>query len=135
MEANFEEAKESAKKDKYVTAGQTPLKAKGFLFGEVSGAAKPYTVCILFSPEVAPHFVRVEWFYDQHLIVHENGAVELHFDTHSLDGLDAWILGWGTAVTALKPQELRTMIVEAAEAVLKQHTGEPDESALTAEDL
>ncbi len=81
-----------------------------------------HKVCIYFVPEAADAVGHRVWFEGQRFVVHENRLVELSFEVPSLEGLDSWVLGWGTDAVVMKPQALRDRVVAAAEAVFEKHT-------------
>ena len=68
---------------------------------------EPFTVRIRFDPSVATYVAEREWSGDQHIKIHQNGAVTLSMTARSQDEVMAWVLSFAGAAELLSPRWLR----------------------------
>jgi predicted DNA-binding transcriptional regulator YafY len=79
-----------------------------------------YRVVVRFDSDVA-HIVRErrdEW---QKLVEHDNGSVTLSFDASDLAWPCRWVLTYQDKATVIGPQELATMVQQAAQAITARY--------------
>ena len=75
---------------------------------------KLYNVELKFAPKVARNVAEVRWHSTQQMDWNEDGTLTVHFRVDGLGEIMWWILGYGDQVEVLKPQALRTKIMQIA---------------------
>lgn len=73
---------------------------------------EPFAVKLLFAPEVGTFAAEHQWHEKQTLKVHDDGSVQVTFETTQMQEVKRWVLGQGTTVTVLEPPELIQEIKE-----------------------
>ena len=74
---------------------------------------KRANVKLKFSPEIADFISEIKWHPSQKLKFNEDGSLYANYEVMGLDEIKRWILGFGSDVEVIEPQELREDMVEA----------------------
>jgi predicted DNA-binding transcriptional regulator YafY len=88
-------------------------------FGVVAGE-QSHDVRIRFNAFAADFIREKRWHASQQLRELKDGGVELRMTISSLAEVQRWILSWGGHATAVAPAELKSMVREAAEKILRE---------------
>jgi len=86
--------------------------------------AESFDVDVQFTAEAAPLVTETTWHATQAVKHHKNGGVTLGFKVDGLDEIVWWVLGWSGRAKVLKPQKLRTMVIEKLNQALRLHVDE-----------
>lgn len=86
--------------------------------------AESFDVEVQFTAEAAPLVTETTWHSTQTVKQLKGGGVTLGFTVDGLDEIVWWILGWSGRAKVLKPQRLRTMVVEKINEALRLHADE-----------
>ena len=96
-------------------------------FGNAWGVfrgAESYDVEIEFTADAAPLVCETNWHKTQNVVrQHRDGGVTIGFKVDGLDEILWWVLGWSGRAKVLKPDLLRTMVVEQLDRALKMNGG------------
>lgn len=87
---------------------------KGY-FGNAWGVyrgSESYQVLVRFSREAADLVTETTWHSTQEVQRHDDGEVTLSFVVDGLNEVVHWLLGWSGRVTVVRPQELRSMLLD-----------------------
>lgn len=76
-------------------------------FGIWNNPEPPEEYELLFSSDTANYILEREWHKDQEMEQKEDGSVLLKFKSNQKQQIFSWVLGFGTAVTVIKPVELK----------------------------
>jgi predicted DNA-binding transcriptional regulator YafY len=85
----------------------------------VHSAKGEFHVAIQFNEQVADYVREKRWHDSQELVELKAGGVELRLRLSSLEEIERWVLGWGGNAVVIKPPELRDMVRQSAERILK----------------
>ncbi|MGP1530076.1 MAG: helix-turn-helix transcriptional regulator [Treponema sp.] len=85
---------------------------------------EPFTVRLLFAPAVRAFAEEHIWNADQTVSVRKDGWVEVRFETTQFEEIKRFVLGQGTTVRILEPQEL----VESVQEEIRQMSGMYEET-------
>src|SRR5574344_230890 len=85
--------------------------------GVWASARVPYDVKLLFVPEIGTFAAEHIWHEGQKAVQHDDGSVEVSFTTTQLPEVKRWVLGQGSTVKVLAPQELIDEVKKETAAV------------------
>jgi predicted DNA-binding transcriptional regulator YafY len=83
--------------------------------------AESYDVELLFSPDAAPLVTETVWHGTQQVTRRKDGSATVCFKVDGLEEIVWWILGWTGRVEVIKPEKLRTMVVEKLKTALQMN--------------
>ena len=84
---------------------------------------KEYRVRIRFRPKVARNVQEVCWHKTQKTELQADGSLSYQVTVAGLDEMSWWILGYGDQAVVEEPPELREMIRQHAESIVRSYTG------------
>lgn len=82
-------------------------------------------VTIRFQPKVAANVAEVAWHKTQRVAWRDDGSIDFHVTVDGLNEISWWILGYGDQAEVLDPPELRAMIAEHAQNLVKAYRKRP----------
>lgn len=87
---------------------------------------QPYNqrVVIRFDKLVADNVAEVRWHKTQQIARHPDGAIDFEVTVDGLREISWWILGYGDQAEVLSPPELRDMIVERVERMVRRYAAD-----------
>lgn len=88
---------------------------------QVMRGDKPYDIEVLFSPQAAPYARECTWHFSQRCHDKEDGNAVLSFRVSSLSEVCSWVMAFGGEAEVLKPPELKEMVLERAESILRRY--------------
>ncbi|OPA75222.1 transcriptional regulator [Paenibacillus selenitireducens] len=77
-------------------------------------------VRILAQPRIADQMKEANNFFMENVEVHEDG-LHVNLRVRQYEEIVPWLLSWGSNVTVLEPESLRTLIRDEAEKMLKRY--------------
>lgn len=82
-----------------------------------------YVVRLLVEPHQARYYKRKHYHPTQSIddVKREDGRIVVSYDVEGLDELRSFAQSWGTGVTVLEPEELRTIMREQAAEILERY--------------
>jgi predicted DNA-binding transcriptional regulator YafY len=89
-------------------------------FNAVDGEIQ--VVRLLVEPDRARYFKRKIYHGTQRIEEeHSDGSIVVRYEIGGLEDIRSWVQSWGTGVTVLEPEALRTIIREQAEEVARRY--------------
>jgi proteasome accessory factor B len=88
-------------------------------FGVLSGQGE-FDVVVRFSQRVADYVREKKWHDSQQLRALRDGGVELTLKLSSLAEVERWVLSWGGDAVAVRPQELKESVKQAAKRIIER---------------
>ncbi len=92
-------------------------------FGIWNNAQAPEEYEFLFSPSLANYITERQWHKTQEVEVKDDGSVFLKFKSNQRQMIFVWVMGFGNAVTVLKPERLIQEIVEESKLMIEKYEG------------
>lgn len=80
---------------------------------------KKYKVNLKFSKTAAPFIKERVWHDNQDIHEFSNGSIKLMFSTNQLNETLFWVLSWGENVEVVSPPELKNMVKERLQKMIK----------------
>jgi predicted DNA-binding transcriptional regulator YafY len=81
-------------------------------------------VVVRFSPLVARNVAEVMWHKTQSVAWREDGSMDFHVRVAGVREISWWILGYGDQAEVIKPQQLRQIIADHADRLVKMYNGQ-----------
>jgi predicted DNA-binding transcriptional regulator YafY len=83
-----------------------------------------HQVWLRFSPKISQEISGRVWHRKQRLVEQADGHLDFHVTVDGIDGIVRWVLGFGSEVEVLAPQELRRIVLDTALRVAARHGGQ-----------
>ncbi|MDZ7836595.1 MAG: WYL domain-containing protein [Actinomycetota bacterium] len=71
-----------------------------------------------FAPSIAKFISEVQWHPSQELVEDGDGSVVASFEVMGIEEIKRWILGFGSEVEVLEPEELGSRWYKGAEGIV-----------------
>lgn len=88
---------------------------------QVMRGDEPHDIEVLFSPQAAPYARECLWHFSQRCEDREDGGAVLSFRVTGLSEVCSWVMAFGGEAEVLKPPELREMVRERAEGIVRRY--------------
>ncbi|MFP4104725.1 MAG: helix-turn-helix transcriptional regulator [Phycisphaerae bacterium] len=82
-----------------------------------------FDVLLRFSPKVAGNVAEVQWHPTQQIEHNEGGSIDFRVRVDGIGEISWWVLGYGSEVEVLAPQQLRDRVASTARKMLEIYEG------------
>lgn len=83
-----------------------------------------FDVAVQFTKDAAAIVRETKWHPTQKAKEHPDGTVTLSFRVDGLEEIVWWVLGWSGRAKVVKPEKLRTMVLEKLQSAIELNGGE-----------
>ena len=90
-------------------------------FGVWNNTQAPEEYEFLFSPSLSNYITERQWHKTQKIEIKDDGSVLLKFKSNQKEMILAWVMGFGSAVTVIKPESMIQKIVEENKTVMEKY--------------